>query len=328
MTILVTGGTGFVGSAIVRALLTRGDGVRVLVRPDSDRRNIAGLPVDTVEADLTDVASLARAVQGCTGLYHAAADYRLWAPHAQRLYQVNVEGTRALMLAAAQAGVRRIVYTSSVATLGVVPDGIADETTPVSLDAMVGDYKRSKYLAEQGVLDLVANRDLPAVIVNPSAPVGPRDIKPTPTGRMIRDAAEGRMPAYVDTGLNIVHVDDVASGHVLAFARGRVGERYVLGGENMTLQEILAVIARLSGRRPPRFRLPHGVVLPIAHIAEAVARLTRVDDLQLTVDGVRMARKHMFFSSAKAEAELGYRARPAEEGLADAVAWFGRQSHA
>ena len=328
MTILVTGGTGFVGSAIVRALLTRGDGVRVLVRPDSDRRNIAGLPVDTVEADLTDVASLARAVQGCTGLYHAAADYRLWAPHAQRLYQVNVEGTRALMLAAVQAGVRRIVYTSSVATLGVVPDGIADETTPVSLEAMVGDYKRSKYLAEQGVLDLVANRDLPAVIVNPSAPVGPRDIKPTPTGRMIRDAAEGRMPAYVDTGLNIVHVDDVASGHVLAFARGRVGERYVLGGENMTLQEILAVIARLSGRRPPRFRLPHGVVLPIAHIAEAVARLTRVDDLQLTVDGVRMARKHMFFSSAKAEAELGYRARPAEEGLADAVAWFGRQSHA
>lgn len=328
MTILVTGGTGFVGSAIVRALLTRGDGVRVLVRPDSDRSNIAGLPVDTVEADLTDVASLARAVQGCTGLYHAAADYRLWAPHAQRLYQVNVEGTRALMLAAVQAGVRRIVYTSSVATLGVVPDGIADETTPVSLEAMVGDYKRSKYLAEQGVLDLVANRDLPAVIVNPSAPVGPRDIKPTPTGRMIRDAAEGRMPAYVDTGLNIVHVDDVASGHVLAFARGRVGERYVLGGENMTLQEILAVIARLSGRRPPRFRLPHGVVLPIAHIAEAVARLTRVDDLQLTVDGVRMARKHMFFSSAKAEAELGYRARPAEEGLADAVAWFGRQSHA
>lgn len=328
MTTLVTGGTGFVGSAIVRALLTRGDGVRVLVRPDSDRRNIAGLPVDTVEADLTDVASLARAVQGCTGLYHAAADYRLWAPHAQRLYQVNVEGTRALMLAAVQAGVRRIVYTSSVATLGVVPDGIADETTPVSLEAMVGDYKRSKYLAEQGVLDLVANRDLPAVIVNPSAPVGPRDIKPTPTGRMIRDAAEGRMPAYVDTGLNIVHVDDVASGHVLAFARGRVGERYVLGGENMTLQQILAVIARLSGRRPPRFKLPHGVVLPIAHIAEAVARLTRVDDLQLTVDGVRMARKHMFFSSAKAEAELGYRARPAEEALADAVAWFGRQSHA
>ena len=328
MTILVTGGTGFVGSAIVRALLTRGDGVRVLVRPDSDRRNIAGLPVDTVEADLTDVASLARAVQGCAGLYHAAADYRLWAPHAQRLYQVNVEGTRALMLAAVQAGVRRIVYTSSVAALGVVPDGIADETTPVSLEAMVGDYKRSKYLAEQEVLDLVANRDLPAVIVNPSAPVGPRDIKPTPTGRMIRDAAEGRMPAYVDTGLNIVHVNDVASGHVLAFARGRIGERYVLGGENMTLQQILAVIARLSGRRPPRFRLPHGVVLPIAHIAEAVARLTRVDDLQLTVDGVRMARKHMFFSSAKAEAELGYRARPAEEGLADAVAWFGRQSHA
>ena len=325
MTTLVTGATGFVGSAIVRALLTRGDHVRVLVRRGSDRRNIADLPVEVVEGDLADTASLAPALLGCKSLYHTAADYRLWARDARQLYRVNVDGTRELMLAAAAADVERIVYTSSVATLGVVPGGIADETTPVTLEAMVGDYKRSKYLAEQEVLRLVADNGLPAVVVNPSAPVGPRDIKPTPTGRMIRDAAEGRMPAYVDTGLNIVHVDDVADGHLLAFEHGRVGERYVLGGENMSLAQILAVIARLAGRRPPRIKLPHGLILTIAHVVEGFARLTRADDLQLTVDGVRMARKRMFFSSAKAEAELGYRARPAEEALADAVAWFRQQ---
>jgi dihydroflavonol-4-reductase len=322
MKALVTGATGFVGSAVARRLLDAGLDVRVLVRPESPRRNIADLPVEAVTGDLIDAASLRRAVRGCEALFHVAADYRLWVPDPAGLYRTNVEGTRQLLRAAAEAGVRRIVYTSSVATLGINPDRTpADESTPVSEEQMVGHYKRSKYLAEQAVRDLIADQGVPAVIVNPSAPIGPRDIRPTPTGRIIVDMIAGRMPAYVDTGLNVVHVADVAEGHWLAFHRGRVGERYVLGGENLSLREILDLIAAVARRPAPRVRLPHGVVLPIAWIAERIADITGREPFA-TVDGVRMARKHMYFSSAKAAQELGYSARPAREAIEEAVRWF------
>ncbi len=323
MTCLVTGATGFIGSAVARALLERGEAVRVLARPESDRRNIEGLAVEVVEGDLRDKASLERACRGCQALFHVAADYRLWVPEPDEIYAANVDGTRALMEAAGEAGVTRIVYTSSVATLGLNRDASpADETTAVSLADMIGHYKRSKFLAEAVVRRLVAEAGLPAVIVNPSMPVGPRDIKPTPTGRIIVEAARGRIPAFVDTGLNVVHVEDVAAGHLAAFSRGRIGERYILGGENMTLGEILAAIARRCGRRAPRLRLPHGLVLPLAYAAEAWARLRGNGEPFVTLDALRMARKRMYFTSAKAQAELGYQARPAEAALADAVDWF------
>ena len=323
MTSLVTGATGFVGSAVVRALLDAGEVPRVLVRPESDRRNLDGLGVDLAEGDLRDAASLARACRGCQALFHVAADYRLWVPRPEEIYAANVDGTRALMQAAGAAGVARIVYTSSVATLGFNRDGSpADEAAPAALADMIGHYKRSKFLAEEVVRGMVTEAGLPAVIVNPSTPIGPRDIKPTPTGRMIVEAARGRIPAFVDTGLNVVHVADVAAGHLLAFERGRIGERYILGGENLAFAEILGAIARLRGRPPPRLRLPHGLVLPIAHAAEAWARLSGGAEPFVTVDGLRMSKKRMFFTSAKAETVLGYRAHPAEAALADAVAWF------
>ena len=323
MTTLVTGATGFVGSAVARQLLARGEPVRVLARPGGDRRNLIDLKLEVVEGDLGDPASLKRALRGCQALFHVAADYRLWVPRPDEIYQANVEGTRRLMELAGEVGVARIVYTSSVATLGLNPDGRpADEATPVALDDMIGHYKRSKFLAEQEVAKLVRDSGLPAVIVNPSTPVGPRDIKPTPTGRMIVEAAAGRMPAFVDTGLNVVHVDDVAAGHLLAFERGEIGSRYVLGGENLALAEILAGIAQICGRRAPKIKIPHDAILPLAHAAEAWARLRGRGEPFVTVDGVRMAKKRMFFSSAKAESALGYRARAAQEALADAVQWF------
>ncbi len=322
MTVLVTGATGFIGSAVVRRLLAAGAAVRVLARPDSDRRNVDGLEVEIVTGDLCDAASLTRALSGCAGLYHLAADYRLWARRPEEIYETNVTGTKNIMMTAAEAGVGRIVYTSSVATLGLNGDGSpADEDTPVGLEDMVGPYKRSKFLAEQEVVTLVRQRGLPAVIVNPSTPVGPRDIKPTPTGRVIVEAAAGRMPAVVDTGLNFVHVDDVAEGHLRAFEKGRIGERYVLGGRDMTLAETVAQVAVMAGRRPPRMTLPHGLVLPLAYAAEGWAYVTGREPFA-TVDGIRMARKRMYFSSAKAERELGYRSRPVEEALGEAVAWF------
>jgi dihydroflavonol-4-reductase len=322
---LVTGASGFVGSAVARALLAHGHPVRVLVRRGSDRRNLVGLPVEIAEGDLTDPGSLARAAAGCRHVFHVAADYRLWVPDPAGMLRTNVAGTRALMRAALAAGVERVVYTSSVAALGLTADGTpADETTPVDEPAIVGPYKRSKYLAEQAVLELIRAARLPAVIVNPSAPVGPRDIKPTPTGRMIADAASGRMPAYLDTGLNIVHVDDVAEGHLLALERGRIGEKYILGGENLSLASLLALVAELAGRRPPRVRLSEGVLWPVALASEGLARVAGIAPL-VTRDHLRMARKKMFFSSAKAQAELGYAARPAREAVADAIAWFRAQ---
>ncbi len=321
MTVLVTGATGFVGAAVLRALLDAGQAVRALVRAGSDRRNLEGLDVEPVEGELGDAASLGRAVAGCAALYHVAADYRLWVPEPAAIYRANVEGTRALMRAAAEAGVARIVYTSSVAVLGLHADGApADETVPATLVDMIGHYKRSKFLAEQAVAEMAAE-GLPVVIVNPSTPIGPRDVKPTPTGRMVVEAAAGRMPAFVDTGLNLVHVDDVAAGHLLAFEHGAVGERYILGGHDMSLRDILAEIAAIAGRKPPKVKLPHGLILPFAYAAEGIARLTGREPFA-TVDGIRMARKKMYFSSAKARAALGYRPRPALEALSDAVAWF------
>ena len=321
-TTLVTGATGFVGSAVARALLARGHAVRALVRPGSDRRNLADLAVTLVEGDLTDAASLGRAVAGCRFVLHVAADYRIWVPDPAAMLAANVEGTRALMLAAMAEGVERVVYCSSVAALGLtgtVTPG--DETTPVSEDKIVGIYKKSKFRAEQAVLELVRGRGLPAVIVNPSAPVGPRDIKPTPTGKMIADAASGRMPAYIDTGINVVHVDDVAEGHMLALERGRIGECYILGGENLTLAALLGLVAAASGRRPPRMRLSRELLWPLALACEGLAHVTGINPL-VTRDHLRMAGKPMFFSSAKAIAELGYAPRPAREAVIDAVAWF------
>ncbi len=320
--VLITGATGFVGSAVARKLLARGARVRALVRPGGDRRNLAGLDVELVEGDLLAPESFAAALEGCRGLFHIAADYRLWVPDPAPLYAANVDGSRALIDAALAAGVARIVYTSSVATLGANPDATpANEETPVTEQAMIGHYKRSKFLAEQAVRRLIEERSAPVIIVNPAAPVGPRDIKPTPTGRMIVEAAAGRMPAYVDTGLNMVHVDDVAEGHLLAYERGDIGERYILGGDDMSLAEILGHIAKLTGRRAPRIRLTHGMLLPLAHAAEAWARLTGHEPF-VTIDGLNMARKHMYFTSAKAKAALGYSPRPAGQALADAIAWF------
>jgi dihydroflavonol-4-reductase len=318
---LVTGATGFVGSAVARALLADGQGVRVLARPGSDRRNLDDLSVEIVEGSLEDAPSLARAVEGCRYLFHVAADYRLWVPDPASMYRANVEGTRVLIRAALDAGLERVVYTSSVATLGLVAEGTADEATPSSLEDMIGPYKRSKFQAEEVVRDLVESRGAPAVIVNPSTPVGPRDRKPTPTGRLILEAARGHMPGYVDTGLNIAHVEDVAVGHLAAAEKGRVGERYILGGEDMPLAQILAEVGRVVGRRPPRMRVPYSVAYPAAIGAELVARLTGREPF-LTRDGVRMSRKKMYFSSAKAVRELGYAPRPARDAIADAVGWF------
>ena len=318
---LVTGATGFVGSAVARALVAGGHEVRVLARRDSNRRNLEGLDVEIALGALEDPAALAAAVAGCRTLFHVAADYRLWVRDKAAMFRANVDGTRDLMLAALAAGVERIVYTSSVATLGLAADGVADERTASRADDMIGPYKRSKFEAEAEVRRLVAERQLPAVIVNPSTPVGPGDVKPTPTGRLILEAARGRMPGFVDTGLNLVHVDDVAAGHLLAAARGRVGERYILGGENLALSEILAMVARAVGRRPPSLKIPYAVVLPVAVGAEAMARLTGREPF-VTLDGARMAKKKMYFSSAKAKSELGYSPRPAERAILDAVAWF------
>lgn len=328
MKTLITGATGFVGSAVLRQLLKEGHTVRALVRPSSDCRNLSGLPVDIITGDLKDRKSLDRAIAGCQFLFHVAADYRLWVPRPHEIYETNVTGTLNMMHAAAMGKVERIVYTSSVATLGVNYDGSpADETTPVGYHDMIGHYKRSKYLAEAEVRELVLEKGLPAVIVNPSTPIGPRDIKPTPTGQIIIEAASGRMPAYVDTGLNIVHVDDVAVGHLLAFKHGKIGQRYILGARNMTLKQILTELAVITGKPRPRFRLPHNLVLPLAYMVEAAARLLRKEKPLLTVDGVRLAKKRMFFSTQKARQGLGFRTRPVREALSDAVDWFQRNKY-
>jgi len=319
---LVTGAAGFVGSAVAHALVNEGSDVRVIVRSTSRRENLGNLDVEVFEGDLTNPASLRAALKGCDRLFHVAADYRLWARDPQQMYRSNVDGTINIMDAAREAGVQKIVYTSSVATVGLKSDrSAANEDTPASIEQMVGPYKRSKYLAEQEVIRRSRESALPVVIVNPSAPVGPRDIKPTPTGRMILDAAAGRMPAYVDTGLNIVHVDDVAKGHLLAAERGKHGERYILGSNDMHLKEILTLVAQVAGQKPPRIRLPHAAILPVAWISEAIARLTGIEP-RVTVDGVKLAKKTMFFSSQKAIDQLGYQPRAARLAVEDAVRFF------
>ena len=319
---LVTGASGFVGSAVARLLVQAGFPVRALVRPASPRSHLDGLDLEFVHGDLRDAPSVQAAMSGIRYVFHVAADYRLWARDRSEIFASNVEGTRNVMQAALHAGVERVIYTSSVATLGFRPDGApGDETLALSEAEGIGAYKRSKIAAERLVMDMVASDKLPAVIVNPSTPIGPRDVRPTPTGRIIVEAATGRMPGFLDTGLNLVHVDDVAEGHLAALRRGAVGERYILGGENVLLADMLADIARLVGRRPPRLRVPRAIAVSVAYAAEAAAWFTGREPFA-TLDGIRMAEHRMFFSAAKAERDLGFRARPYREAIADAIAWF------
>ncbi len=331
MKALVTGGTGFVGAHLVRALLDRGAAVRCLVRPagTAGRRVdlLAHLPVEIAPGDLRDPGSLRAAVAGCDAVYHCAADYRLFTPDPSEMMAANVTGTDNLLTACAAAGTGRVVYTSSVGALGLASGGRpADETTPASLDAMIGPYKRSKYQAER-VAEQWAARGLPVVIVNPSTPVGEGDVKPTPTGQMVVDFLQRKFPAYVDTGLNLIDVRDVAAGHLLAADRGRPGERYILGNRNMTLKEILDTLSRLTGLPSPWLRVPHWLPLAAAHCATAAARLTGRPP-RVTPEAVRMSRYRMFFDAGKAVRELGLPQSPVEAALARAVAWFRAHGYA
>ena len=318
----MTGAGGFVGSAVTRHLIAAGAIVRLIVRSTSPSGNLQGIDAEILAGDLRDPAAVAHAMDGIDALFHVAADYRIWAPRPEEIVENNLSMTRTLMEAALKAGVTRIVYTSSVATLRVYTDGRSgDENAPLSVDDAIGAYKRSKVVAERLVESMVARDGLPAIIVNPSTPIGPRDIRPTPTGRIVLEAASGKLPAFVDTGLNLVHVDDVAAGHLAAYEKGRIGERYVLGGDNVDLKRMLADIAGIVGRKAPRIRLPRRAVFPVAYIAEAAARLTGREPMA-TLDGLRMAKYHMYFSSDKAKRELGYETRPYLEALKDAIGWF------
>jgi dihydroflavonol-4-reductase len=319
--VFMTGASGFVGSAVLRALLQAGFAINALVRPTSRYDDLAAAGVQFFNGDLRDRGAIRAAMAGSRYVFHVAADYRLWVPDRDALFASNVDGTRNVMTEALHAGVERVVYTSSVATLALRADGApADESVLLAERDGIGAYKRSKIAAERLVCAMI-EKGLPAVIVNPSTPIGPRDARPTPTGRIIVAAASGRIPAFVDTGLNLVHVDDVAQGHLAALRAGRIGERYVLGGHNVLFSQMIADIAGLTGRRVPKLRLPWYATVPIAAIAEAAARLTGREPLA-TLDGVRMARHRMFFTSAKAEQELGVRARPYREALRDAIRWF------
>ncbi|MBV8798587.1 MAG: NAD-dependent epimerase/dehydratase family protein [Alphaproteobacteria bacterium] len=319
--VLVTGATGFVGSAVARKSIERGFRVRALVRPSSRRKNLDGLNCEIAEGDLREPASLAPATDGVRYVFHVAADYRLWARDPSEIIRNNRDGTKAMMEAAATAGVERVVYTSSVATLTPREDGSdADENDRAEKESAIGAYKQSKVVAEQVVAEMAA-QGLPAIIVSPSTPIGPRDIRPTPTGRIIVEAARGHMPAYVETGLNLVHVDDVADGHLLALEKGRIGENYILGGHNVMLKDMLGEVARLTGRKPPRLGLPHAPLYPLAWVSERFAGITGKEPM-LTLDALKMSKHKMFFSSAKARRELGYALRPWRLAVADAVNWF------
>ncbi|ACB96713.1 hopanoid-associated sugar epimerase [Beijerinckia indica] len=325
--VLVTGGSGFVGSAVSRALIEAGFSVRVLTRGTSPRGNLSGLDVEIVEGDMRDPDAVARAMAGVQFLFHVAADYRLWARDPREIHLNNVEGTRIVMQNAQKAKVERVIYTSSVATLAFQPNGsVTDETMPLCEAQAIGAYKRSKIAAERMVTRMIREEGLPAIIVHPSTPIGPRDIKPTPTGRIIVEAARGNIPGFVDTGLNLVHVDDVASGHLAALRRGEIGGHYILGGQNVAFSNLLAEIARLGGHKTPKFRIPRPLVYPFAYAAEARARLNGRTPF-LTLDGLRMSKHHMFVSSAKAERELGYHARPYQDALIEAFAWFRDQGY-
>lgn len=318
----VTGATGFIGSHVVRLLRLRGDRVRILARNSSRKANIEGLDCEVVIGDLKDSVSLLRCVQGCERVYHVAADYRLWARNPQDIYDNNVAGTRNLLSACCEAGVQKVVYTSTVGSIGMRKVGPpADEESPVTLDDMIGHYKRSKFMAEQVAREFAAS-GLPVVIVNPTTPVGAGDIKPTPTGKMILDFIRGRMPAYVDTGLNIVGVEDVARGHLLAEEKGQVGERYLLGGENWSLEEILDSLAHISGRLTPRVRIPWFVAYMAGFMDSIVMGSILRREPIIPLEGVKMARYKMYVSSEKARRELGYDPRPVHHALREAVEYF------
>ncbi|HUO03694.1 MAG TPA: hopanoid-associated sugar epimerase [Candidatus Binataceae bacterium] len=320
-TALVTGGNGFVGCYVVRALLKRGDRVRVFAREKSDLAALAGLDVEIARGDLRDYGAVERAANGCDEVYHVAADYRLWLIDPAPMYAANVEGTKNVLRAAQAAGVKRIVHTSTVGTLGIPHDRPGREDTPSSLDAMIGHYKRSKYMAEQAVLE-AARAGVPVVIVNPSTPIGALDLKPTPTGRIIAEFIAGRMPAYVDTGLNLVDVEDCAQGHLLAAERGKIGEKYILGGENLTLKDFLGRLGGRAGLPAPKIRIPYAVAFGFALGAEAVARTITRRPPRASLTEVRMSRHRMFFDSSKARAELGYAPGPIDAALGRAIEFF------
>jgi dihydroflavonol-4-reductase len=323
---LVTGGTGFVGRALVVELLASGREVRVLAR-HPEHTALVGLKVEVVRGDLRDPDSLAAAAKGCHRVFHVAADYRLWVPDPEVMYAVNVQGTRDLLAAAAEAGVTRIVYTSTVGTLGNPGDGTpGDEETLVSFADMVGHYKRSKFLAEQAVLEAAQN-GLPVVLVHPSAPVGPWDSRPTPTGQMMVEFVKGRMPAYLETGLNLVHVRDVARGHLLAEEKGRVGEKYILGNQNLSLSEIFQMLAEITGIPAPRVRLPYWPILALSYFDEFWATNVSQKPPRMPVAAVKMAKKFMYFDSGKAIRELGLPQTPVAQALTEAVAWFQKHGY-
>ena len=320
--VLITGASGFVGSAVARALCCEGFRVRALVRERSPRGHVSDLGLEFVEGDLRDGGAVRAAMDGVRFFFHIAADYRLSLRSGREVFHANVDGTRIAMNAARRAGVERAVYTSSVATLAIRPGGeSSDESELSTRRAAIGAYKKSKLAAEELVLDSIS-KGLPAVIVNPSTPIGPRDVKPTPTGRIIIEAALGRMPGYVDTGLNVVHVDDVAAGHIAALRKGKIGERYILGGENIAFLDLLKAVAELAGVSPPRWRVPGALVWPVAIGAEVSACFSGREPFA-TINGLRMARHKMYFTSTKAERDLGYRSRPYREALADSINWFG-----
>jgi dihydroflavonol-4-reductase len=321
MLAFVTGATGFVGSHVARVLAAHGADLRLVVRPGSDLRNLEGLKTDRVVGDLREPASLEKAMAGCEAVFHVAADYRLWVRDPEQMYRSNVEGTRSILQAARQNGVRRVVYTSSVATMGFSNGHLADENSPVGLAQMIGPYKRSKFMAEEAALQ-AGRSGMDVVVVNPTTPVGDRDIKPTPTGRIVLDFLKKKFPAYVDTGLNLVDVDVCARGHVAALERGISGERYILGGENLTLKQILDKLAAITGLPSPTLKVPYVVALATGVIDEVVTGRIRGREPRATIDAVRMGRKKMFVSSAKAERDLGWTKVPVDGALRQAVDWF------
>lgn len=328
MKVLITGATGFIGAAVARAALAHGDVVRILVRSTSQRGNLEGLSVELVQGDLQDPISLKAALAGCQGLYHVAAHYALWDQHPQTFYAVNVEGTRNLLLAAGECGLERIVYTSTIGAIGLPPGGgLGNETLFPALDQLSGDYKRSKFLAEQEVLKLIA-QGLPVVIVNPTAPIGERDIKPTPTGQIIVDFMKGRMAAYIETGMNLVDVDDVAIGHIRAMVQGRIGERYILGNQNVTFRDVCLMLSRITGRSAPRIRLPWKLVLPLAYCNKWIADTITHRPPRIPLEGVRMAKYFMHYDCTKAREELGLPQTPVEQALGKAVGWFRQHGYA
>ena len=328
MLVFLTGATGFVGSHVARSLAAQGADLRLLVRPASDLRNIQELQAERVVGDLRDTASLKKAVAGCDVIFHVAADYRLWVRDPEQMYRSNVEGTRAILEAARENKVRRVVYTSSVATMGFQSNGhLADEDSPVSLANMIGPYKRSKFMAEEIAVE-AGRSGMDVVVVNPTTPVGERDIKPTPTGRIVVDFLKKKFPAYVDTGLNLVDVAECARGHVAALEKGKSGERYILGGENLTLKQILDKLALITGLPSPSIKVPHVVALATGVVDQVFTGYIRNREPRATIDAVRMGRKKMFVSSSKAERHLGWKIVPVDGALRRAVEWFQANGYA